>query len=418
MTDPAAPPPATFSPAIIHVDMDAFFAAVEQRDRPELRGQPVLVGGAHRGVVAAASYEARRFGIRSAMPMVEARRRCPMAHVVAPRSARYMEISEQVFAIFERYTPLVEGLSLDEAFLDVGGSQRLFGPAHQIAADIRSAIREEVGLTASAGVAPCKFVAKIASDLDKPDGLVVVPQNVAEFLSPLPLERMWGVGRRAAAQLHSAGYNTIGDLARGPAAKLTELLGSWGETVHALALGIDPRPVVPDRDAKSISSENTFADDLHRRAELEHELLLHAARVARRLTAQGLRCQGIRVKLKYADFVLRSRQQQLETPLADTASIAEVARALLSQFPRRRVGVRLIGVAAVGLCEEPQQLGLFADPTHQRRERLEHLSLNLEQRFGASAITRAALLPKPSRAERTPEQVRPTPGAPKRQPKS
>jgi DNA polymerase IV len=234
---------------ILHIDMDAFFASVEQRDDASLRGRPVLVGGpTRRGVVAAASYEARRFGARSAMPMAEAMRLCPDAVVVPARHGRYVDVSAQVFAVFHRFTPLVEGLSVDEAFLDVTRSRSLFGGGEVIARRIKDLIRDELSLTASAGVAPVKFAAKIASDLRKPDGLVVVPQEVAVFLAPLPLERMWGVGPKAAARLREAGLATIGDLAAASQPRLAALLGdALAAHVRGLAQGEDPRPVVPGR---------------------------------------------------------------------------------------------------------------------------------------------------------------------------
>ncbi|MHC4949176.1 MAG: DNA polymerase IV, partial [Planctomycetota bacterium] len=249
--------------AILHVDMDAFFAAVEQLDRPELRGRPLLVGGdGPRGVVAAASYEARRFGCHSAQPTAVARRLCPGAVVVRPRGRRYREVSDAVFEILRRFTPVVEPLSIDEAFLDVTGSRRLHGPPARIAAAIRAAIRAEQGLTASVGVAPNKFLAKVASDLDKPDGLVVVPADDVEgFLRDLPVERLWGVGPATATRLRSLGVATFGDVRALPVQTLEARLGSWGRRLHALARGEDERPVEVTRGARSISHERTFPRD-------------------------------------------------------------------------------------------------------------------------------------------------------------
>ncbi|HWL86674.1 MAG TPA: DNA polymerase IV, partial [Polyangiaceae bacterium] len=248
--------------SIVHVDMDAFYASVEIRDAPALRGKPVLVGGAkRRGVVLAASYEARVFGAHSAMPMAEAMRLCPQATVVPPRHERYAEVSRKVFAIFERYTPLVEGLSMDEAFLDVTESRSLFGDGAAIARAIKSDVSKELGLTASAGVATSKFVAKVASDLKKPDGLVVVPEDregVAAFLAPLAIERMWGVGPKTSPRLRALGICTLGDLASCDERVLDDMLGSWGRHVRELARGIDPREVEPDRAAKSVGAEETY----------------------------------------------------------------------------------------------------------------------------------------------------------------
>ena len=244
--------------------MDAFYASVEQRDHPALRGRPVLVGGpSRRGVVTAASYEARPFGARSAMPMAQAIRLCPEAVVVPVRMDRYVEVSAQIFAIFHRYTPLVQGLSLDEAFLDVTASQSLFGDGASIARQIKDAIRRELELTASAGVAPCRFVAKVASDLRKPDGLVVVREDeVRAFLAPLPIERMWGVGQKTAPKLRALGFATLDDFARADGAQLEHLLGSWGRHVQSLARGDDDREVDPHLAAKSVGAESTYEHDL------------------------------------------------------------------------------------------------------------------------------------------------------------
>ena len=261
---------------IVHVDMDAFYASIEQRDDPRLRGRPVLVGGrSARSVVCTASYEARPSGARSAMPMSEARRRCPEAIVVPPRMAHYAAVSREVFAILRRYTPLVEGLSLDEAFLDVSASRALFGSGEAIAEAIRRAIRDETGLGASAGVATCKLVAKIASDQRKPDGLTVVPPGEERrFLAPLPIERMWGIGPKAAATARAAGLQRIGDLAASGSATLERLFGApWGTELCALARGIDPREVEPGRPAKSVGAEETFERDLRSCEELEASLL-------------------------------------------------------------------------------------------------------------------------------------------------
>ncbi|RZO59668.1 MAG: DNA polymerase IV [Sandaracinaceae bacterium] len=320
---------------IIHIDMDAFFASIEQRDAPELRGKPVLVGGGERrGVVAAASYEARPFGVHSAMPMAQAMRRCPQAIVVPPRRRAYEEASAQIFAVFRRFTPLVEGLSVDEAFLDVTGSRSLFGDGETIAARIRKEILAETDLTASAGVAPNKFVAKIASDQDKPDGLTVVRDGeVFAFLEPLPIERMWGVGPKAAERLRHLGYDTLGDLARADEATLERHLGSWGREVKRLAQGLDEREVEPDREAKSVGAEETYDEDLTSRAEIEKTLLRHASRIARRLLEGGISAGRVTVKIKYADFTLKTRQLRLSEPVDDAGSLYAAARSLLDRFP-------------------------------------------------------------------------------------
>lgn len=374
--------------------MDAFFASVEQLDDPTLRGRPVVVGGSvRRGVVAAASYEVRKFGVRSAMPMAEAMRRCPEAVIVTPRMARYSEVSARVFAIFRRFTPLVEGLSVDEAFLDVTASRSLFGEGEVIARRIKDAVREEIGLTASAGVAPSKFVAKIASDLQKPDGLVVVREGeVREFLAPLPVERMWGVGPRASDTLRAAGFRTIGDLAASTPAVLERFLGSWGAHVHELANGIDERPVVVDGEAKSIGAEETFDVDVHTTRELEKHLLAQSARVAERLQHERLSGSVVVVKVKYRDFQVRTRQKALPEPVDDTDSIYEVARELLGRFPDVRRGVRLTGVSVAHLSSGPPPKTLFPDERRARRHKLEATVTELRARLGNPLLTRASLL--------------------------
>jgi DNA polymerase-4 len=381
-------------PGILHVDMDAFYASVEQRDAPELRGLPVIVGGpSRRGVVCAASYEARPFGVRSAMPMGEAVRRCPQAIVVPVRMARYQEVSATVFEIFRRYTPLVEGLSLDEAFLDVTASRSLFGEADAIARAIKEAIRKELGLVASAGVAPCKFVAKIASDLEKPDGLTVIREaDVVAFLAPLPIERMWGVGPKTAPRLRELGFATLGDLAVAPAHVLEGLLGSWGSHVRELARGNDPRSVDPERAARSIGAETTHEHDLRDAGDILRALLGHASQVAQRLHHEHLSARGVVVKLKYSDFSLRSRRVLLPEAIADTESIHRAAQGLLRAFSRSKLGVRLTGVAVTHLEDGPPAPTLFPDVARARRTKMEGVIAEIEERFGVE-LTRAALLP-------------------------
>jgi DNA polymerase-4 len=382
------------SRSILHVDMDAFFASVEQRDDPSLRGKPVVVGGAsRRGVVAAASYEAREFGVRSAMPMAEALRRCRHLVVVPPRGDRYGEVSSQVFDIFHEYTPLVEGLSLDEAFLDVSASRGLFGDGEAIARLIKRDVFEATGLTASAGVAPCKFAAKIASDMDKPNGLAVVPSDVAGFLAPLPIERMWGIGPKTAPSLRSLGYRTLGDLAKADPVTLERALGSWGLEVRELARGNDPREVLPDREPKSIGAECTYDVDLVNKDDIARTLLAHASRVAERLTAQGLVADAVVVKLKLHDFTLLTRRMTLPSPASDTRSLHDACLALLDRFPLDRARVRLTGVAAQGLgSAQPIQPALFPDTKQEKRRDVENVLLRAKERFGDRPITFASLL--------------------------
>lgn len=387
---------------IIHIDMDAFFASIEQRDAPELRGKPVLVGGGERrGVVAAASYEARPFGVHSAMPMAQAMRRCPQAIVVPPRRRAYEEASAQIFAVFRRFTPLVEGLSVDEAFLDVTGSRSLFGDGETIAARIRKEILAETDLTASAGVAPNKFVAKIASDQDKPDGLTVVRDGeVFAFLEPLPIERMWGVGPKAAERLRHLGYDTLGDLARADEATLERHLGSWGREVKRLAQGLDEREVEPDREAKSVGAEETYDEDLTSRAEIEKTLLRHASRIARRLLEGGISAGRVTVKIKYADFTLKTRQLRLSEPVDDAGSLYAAARSLLDRFPLAGRAVRLTGVSAGDLREGPPPRTLFSDEGKDKRRAVESAMAKLRARFGEDvSLTRADLLDAPGRTD-------------------
>ena len=385
--------------------MDAFFASVEQRDDPSLRGRPVLVGGTtRRGVVAAASYEARRFGARSAMPMGEALRRCPDAVVRAPRHEHYAAVSRQVFAIFRRYTPLVEGLSLDEAFLDVTASRALYGEGAEIARSIKDAIRSELGLTASAGVAPSKFVAKIASALEKPDGLVVVTEaQVPTLLAALPVERMWGLGPKGGLRAHAAGFHTLGDLARADDARLVRAFGDGGPAMARLARGDDPRAVEPEREAKSIGAEETFEHDLHGVEQVTTRLLAQSERVAARLVSEGLACRTLTVKLKFEDFSLQTRSLQFSEFVSDTGSLHRAACRLLTRFEVRGRGVRLSGVSVSGLAPLEDARTLFPDETAERGRKLEVAMAALRARTGAT-VTRAALLQGGGTPHRGPDE--------------
>lgn len=337
--------------AIIHVDMDAFYASVAQRDDPALRGQPVIVGGlGNRGVVAAASYEARRYGVRSAMPMARARRLCPHACCVRPDMARYRAVSAEVFAIFRGHTHLVEGLSLDEAFLDVTGSGvdiRAAGRA------IKREIAGTVHLTASVGMAHNKMLAKLASDYDKPDGFVYVPpEDVRRFLDPLPVRRLWGVGARTGERLRSAGLLTIGDLRRAEPEWLASVLGERGAELRRLAGGIDNRPVKPERATKSISQEETFEHDLTSLADLEPVIRRQAERVAERLARKHLYARTVTIKLRSGGFSTLTRSETLDAPITDADRIATAALGLLNRWSEMRSGfaVRLIGVGVSGLA--------------------------------------------------------------------
>ncbi|HEX2500617.1 MAG TPA: DNA polymerase IV [Methylomirabilota bacterium] len=379
---------------ILHVDMDAFYASVEQRDRPELRGRPVVVGAdpRGRGVVSAASYEARRFGIHSAMPIGRAYRLCPTAAFLPVDMDKYARESERIMAILADFTPLVEPLSLDEAFLDVSGSRALHGSGVDIARGIKARIREEVGLAASAGVAPNKFLAKIASDLEKPDGLVEVrPGQEAAFLRDLPLRRLWGVGPSAERELAALGARTIGDLARLGRARLEARLGASGAHLFELAQGIDERPVVPWHDPKSIGAEETFERDTRDVARLRATLLGQADRVAAELRAAGLRGRTVTLKLRFADFHTLTRRGTGATPTADGGEIFRRVWAAFARIPRPQA-VRLIGLSVSGFddASDPEQLSLLGRP--DRSERLGRVTDEVRTRFGARALVRGSLL--------------------------
>src|SRR5690606_29733654 len=320
--------------AILHVDMDAFYASVEAHDDPTLRGEPLIVGGlGGRGVVAAASYEARKFGVHSAMPMREALRRCPHAICVRPRFARYKEVSSVVFGVFREFTPVVEGLSLDEAFLDVTRSQTALGEAASIGAQIKSRIRERTGLTASVGVAPNQLVAKIASDLRKPDGLVIVrPDEVGALLDPLPIRRLFGVGAKTASRLEALGVRTLQELRTAPDAVLRPVFGAYVALMKARAAGVDDRPVIADWDEKRISAEETFATDLIGRQRLHAELARLSDRVAERVRSRGWLAGRVIVKIRRSDFRTYTRQHTIRPPTQDTAPLARAAAQLLEEW--------------------------------------------------------------------------------------
>lgn len=380
---------------ILHVDLDAFYAAVEQRDDPSLRGKPVLVGGsARRGVVAACSYEARRYGIHSAMPMAEALRRCPSAIVVRHHMERYAEASARFFAILGDYSPEVEGLSLDEAFLDVTASERLLGDGPTIARAIKQRVRDELALVASVGVAPIKLAAKIASDIDKPDGLRVVT-DVLAFLHPLPMTRLWGVGEATRTVLASMGLTTIGDVARYPEAALVARLGAvTGHHLKALARGEDPRPVIAEHDPVSVGHQETFDDDLDDKGELAVILLDQADRVAHRLREAHLRARAVVLIVKYDDFRQITRRTTLDAPTSDGGQLARTAIDLLAKVPiepRRGGRVRLCGISATSLepRDAPRQLGLLDEADRQKGERLGDTLDKLSAKFGKAVIRRA-----------------------------
>jgi DNA polymerase-4 len=380
----------TSARAVLHVDMDAFYASVEQRDNPDIAGKPVIVGGINgRGVVAAASYEVRKFGVHSAMPMSTALRLCPHAICIPPRMARYSEVSRQIFAIFYEVTPLVQGLSLDEAFLDVTDSQALLGDAVTIARRIKSRIVEVTGLTASVGVAPNKLVAKIASDLAKPDGLSVVePNRVAEVLDPLSVRRLPGLGRKMGARVEERGIRTLGQLRSAPDSALWPLFGRYTQRMRERAAGIDDRPVHPDREEKSISAEDTFGHDLDDPAALRVELAKLADRACERLRRKHLMARCIGIKIRRADFTTFTRRRVVAPPTHDGRTIARIAQELLARWLTDNPGqkLRLLGVVLSDLSIA-SQLGLFEDvPAHTSR--LDAALDEARARFGSRALRR------------------------------
>jgi DNA polymerase IV len=350
---------------IIHADMDAFYASVEQLDHPELRGKPVVVGGSPegRGVVAAASYEARAFGVRSAMPMSRALRMCPDAIRVHPRFERYGEMSARIMAIFRALTPLVEPLSLDEAFLDVTGWVADGAEPEAIGRDLKREVREQIHLTLSVGIGSSKSIAKIASDLRKPDGLVVVPPGTdAEFLAPLPIRLLWGVGPKTEQALKLAGVRTIGDLARRSAADAERLLGSGGMFLQQMAQGIDERGIETERERKSVGAETTFAHDLSDGPELRRELRRIADEVARRLLHEGVQARTVALKLRYGYFKTITRQSSGKTAIGDAAAIASIANALLDGVVAEGDRFRLLGIQCSKLVEHAPQSELWSEP--------------------------------------------------------
>ena len=385
--------------SILHVDMDAFFVSVELLDQPELRGKPVVVGGdGERGVVAAASYEARAFGIHSAMSSVQARRLCPHAVFLRGRYHRYSEVSANVMAIFKDVTPLVEPLSLDEAFLDVTGALRLLGEAPTIAASIRRRVLDEQGLTCSVGVASTKFVAKLATEAAKPKAskngpqfgsgvFVVEPEETLSFLRPLPVESLWGVGPATLTKLHRIGVLTIADLADLPEENVVAVLGrSQGRHLHSLANGQDERAVEPDRAMKSIGQEETFSRDHHLRSALDHELVQFADSVASRLRAQGLVGRTVQLKVRFGDFTTITRSTTLVVAVDDSRSLLEAGRGLLALVDPAQ-GVRLLGLSVSGLSSDSSRQLTFDEaisgPGWQEADRTID---EIRARFGDEAI--------------------------------
>ena len=375
--------------------MDEFFAAVEKLDRPDLRGKPLLIGGlaSQRGVVATASYEARAFGCHSAMAMAKAVRLCPQAIVLPPRFERYKEISGQVFAIFEQFTPVIEPLSIDEAFLDMTGCERLLadlGSPRGIGAEIKRRIRQQVGITASVGAAPNKFLAKIASDLQKPDGLVVIePADIHKTLDPLDIQKLWGVGPKTAKQFHRLGVKTVGQLRHTPVETLRLALGQWAQHYLDLANGLDDRPVTTDAQAKSIGQEETFAANVGDLDELRRVLLTQVQEVACRLRRHKLRAATVTLKLRYGDFTTITRSITLGQATDDTNGLWDAARGILETWASSSLWpLRLLGVTTSHFKQGGQQLALFDQQSSQKSRQLDTALDDINRRFGKGTLRR------------------------------
>lgn len=384
-----------FPRSVLHLDLDAFFAAVEQQDRPELRGRPVLVGGSRtRGVVCACSYEARPHGIHSAMPMGQAVRLCPEAIVLPVRMKRYREVSSKVFGIFSRFTDRIEPLSIDEAFLDVTDCERLFGPAKEIASRIRKEVRCETGLTISAGVAPNKFLAKLASEFGKPDGLVEVrPEEVDAFLLPLPLSKIYGVGEATLEKLRRLGLQTVADLRHVGRESLVAMLGVHGDQLFRLARGEDDRPVESTGILKSVGHEETFSRDLWSPNDLRRELLALCERVASRMRRHGMVGRCVTLKVKYSDFVTVTRGRTSASGMNNAMEMYREGVGLLEKTEAGRRPVRLLGISLSLLEPEGSgQADLFDEDKRQRLRALDRAVDGIRERFGEAGVRRGTLV--------------------------
>jgi DNA polymerase-4 len=381
---------------ILHVDMDAFFASVEVLDNPGLAGKCVIVGGvSNRGVVSAASYEARRYGVHSAMPMFQARQKCPHGIFLKPRGSRYKALSRRIMAILKEFSPVIEPVSIDEAYMDITGCATLYGPPEKMGSSLKKKILAETGLTCTVGIAPLKFLAKIASDMEKPDGLTfIAPGQVPEFISRLPVEKVPGVGRRTRKQLERLGIETLGDARKYSTEQLIRRLGKYGGRLAELAAGVDTSQVTPVRPVKSISSEETLAADTRDRGRLRNVLLAHAEDVGRQLRKKGLRAGCVTIKIKHADFTQHTRQSGLSRPTRSSDTLYRSACRLLSEYTSGKP-VRLIGLGAADLHEEasPVQMDLFRGPeaSEDEWESVDHAVDAISERFGDYAVRRAGL---------------------------
>jgi DNA polymerase-4 len=384
---------------ILHIDMDAFYASVEQLDNPDLRGKCVIVGGtAARGVVSAASYEARKYGVHSAMPIFQAKQKCPEGVFVRPRLERYKEVSRQIMSLLQEFTPLVEPVSIDEAYMDIRGCDKLHGSPEEIGTLIKKIIKQTADLTCSLGIAPNKFLAKIASDMDKPDGLVVIlPAHVQQFIDELPIQKVPGVGIKTGQQLKLLGIRTLGDVKKYPEELIQGRLGKYGKRLLELADGIDDTPVTPSSPHKSVSSESTLSQDTRNKELLNTLILRHSEDVAKQLRKMGVRAKTVTLKLKHADFKQVTRSTTLRVPVQSSDKIYSEASRLLADYPLKKQ-VRLIGVGVTGLVSAnlPLQLNLFEEIKIKgdHWEKVDRALDTITQKFGRNAIKRASLRKK------------------------
>ncbi|MBU1122238.1 MAG: DNA polymerase IV [Candidatus Omnitrophota bacterium] len=381
---------------IVHVDMDAFFAAVEQRDNPNLCGKPVVIGadpkgGSGRGVVSTCSYEARKFGIRSAMPISVAYRKCPHAVYLPPDMNKYLYVSREIFNILYGFTPWIEPISIDEAFLDITGSVHLFGTAPEIGLLIKSKIKKETGLTASVGLAPIMMAAKIASDLEKPDGFVVVTaKDLLNFLWPLDVSKIWGLGNKSVALLRSLGVNTIGDLARSPQEHIFQFLGNMGLRFWQLSNGIDDRSVSPLQKSKSISHELTFEEDVSSKEKIESSLMVLCEKVSGRMRQAGVKAKTIGLKIRLDDFKTYTRAITLSRPTNFVSIIFKIISELFNEFDTRNKRVRLIGVKGCNFSGNCFQRTLFYDKIDEKQNQIHNAIDKIKNKFGQDSICRAS----------------------------
>lgn len=387
---------------IIHVDMDAFYASVEQLDNPALKGRCVMVGGTtNRGVVSAASYEARKYGVHSAMPIFQAKQICPCGVFVPPRMSRYKDVSRHIMALLKGYSPLVEMMSIDEAYIDITGCTRILGTPREIALTIKKQVQTETGLTCSVGVAPVRFLSKIASDLDKPDGLTIIhPDRVNDFIDSLAIQKVPGIGKKSTAQLNQLGIRFLGDIKHTPKEILTKRLGKFGYRLIDLSNGIDTTPVSPESEHKSVSAEFTLAKNTMDTLYLKQTLLQQSERVSRELRKMGVKAKVITLKLKHDDFKQITRRMTIPSPTQSTDTIYREAARLLDQYNLAQK-VRLVGVGASGFISatEPVQMDLFdKTPVMSRNwEKVDKIIDHIDKKFGKTVVHRASLQGNPEK---------------------